>query len=336
MVRDGHSGIENRVLKTDHVEGFKLSLNYLTETDGASYFVIHASTNIIMVSPGLSPNKFLEILGFEKSNVHCTEHGEDCYYQYVYEVPTDGHDYRYNEFCHNEYKRLVENFRTIYDTCKNLFNLMGKHAKLFTLTEAFRQPKMLDISGDVPAWVDDFKVQEHKDIEKGIKENTAKDSHFKRVEYCLCGKGEELVDSIQITLESLGLKVTRTKKGSTIDLILEVPDTEMIFGFEITGTNEPIKKNSNKLTQALTFEQRKKGKEKTIILANTFNDKPIKERGSENFTPEAVDFMKRNLITGLTTFDLYKIWKACKYESKDIKEIMKIIFEHPGGVYAFP
>jgi len=83
------------------------------------------------------------------------------------------------------------------------------------------------------------------------------------------------------------------------------------------------------------FEQHKSGEEKTLILANTFNDKPIKERRTENFTPQAVQLMTRNLITGLTTYDLYQIWEACTYKGRDVTEIMRNIFEHQGGVYVF-
>lgn len=334
MIGDGHTGIENKVMKEDYVQGFKLSLHFLKESDSRCYFVIHASTNIIS-GARLTPQDFLKILGFTKSRVHCTLHGDHCYYKYVYETPTEGYDFQYNKFCYDEYEKLVENFRTIYETSQKLYDLIGQHANLFPWAERFTQPKMLDIPDNIPAWLDDLRVQEHRDAEKALKENTDQDVYFKSVEYCLWGKGDELVNSVQIIFETLGLKATKTQKGATVDLIVEVPNTNLIFGIEITGTNDAIKKDSNKLTQALTFEQQKSGEEKTLILANTFNDKPIKERQTENFTPQAVQLMTRNLITGLTTYDLYKIWEACKYKGRDITEIMRSIFEHRGGIYAF-
>ncbi len=38
-------------------------------------------------------------------------------------------------------------------------------------------------------------------------------------------------------------------------------------------------------------------------------------------------------VVALNTFTLYKIWALCKYKGKDVKEILKLLFSHPGGVF---
>lgn len=109
-----------------------------------------------------------------------------------------------------------------------------------------------------------------------------------------------------------------------------------MLGIEVTGLNEAIKKRSNKLAQALTFIQQSEGATKAVILANTYNDTPLPERDElKHFTKDAINLMAGIGIVGLTTVDLYRIWRDVKYGDANITEIMAQIYNHPGGVYQY-
>jgi hypothetical protein len=174
-------------------------------------------------------------------------------------------------------------------------------------------------------------------VEATLKESEDRDKRFQTVEYILWGTGDDLESAVHVVLEALGFQVTRTPKGATIDRIAGLADSSVRFGLEITGLNEAIKKKSNKITQALSFLQHREGTEKPVILANTFNDRPLEERSKEaDFTEDALDLMRPNGIVGMTTATLYEIWKAVNYGGADIKSIAQDLYNHPGGEFKFP
>ena len=59
----------------------------------------------------------------------------------------------------------------------------------------------------------------------------------------------------------------------------------------------------------------------------------IEREKLEDFSKEALMRMEPTRIVGLNTFTLYKIWALCKYKGKDVKEILKLLFSHPGGLF---
>ena len=111
-------------------------------------------------------------------------------------------------------------------------------------------------------------------------------------------------------MEDVGFDGQRTPKGSTVDLLASMADTEFKFGIEVTGINDAIKKKSNKIGQAVAFLQQREGSEKPLILANTYNDQPVAARPVPSFTEEALALMSPMGIVGLTTAPRYETWKA--------------------------
>ena len=51
----------------------------------------------------------------------------------------------------------------------------------------------------------------------------------------------------------------------------------------------------------------KENEEKTILAASTYNQTPISERSTENFTPQVVEFLSVHPILLMTGLDLYRI-----------------------------
>jgi hypothetical protein len=97
----------------------------------------------------------------------------------------------------------------------------------------------------------------------------------------LFGTGDLLERAVFEGLSRLNLKVSKTEKAYTADLLAQTADGSKRFGFEVTGTNGPIRKDSKKLTRVLDLERLKEHDEKVVLIASTFNATPPVSRGQE-------------------------------------------------------
>ena len=158
---------------------------------------------------------------------------------------------------------------------------------------------------------------------------------FDTVKYILWGKNElMLVDAVHSVLRDLGLQVTKASEYPSIDRIVKVPGSRMSFGMQVIGSKVEVRGDNSKFNQALQFEREKENGGKTIIIANTHHSVSLAEREKlEDFSRDALMRMEPIKVIGLNTFTLYKIWALCKYKGKDVKEILQLLFNHPGGLF---
>jgi len=166
-------------------------------------------------------------------------------------------------------------------------------------------------------------------------ESPEKEDEFDTIKYILWGKNElMLVDAVHSVLRDLGLQVTKTSEYPSIDRIVKIPGTHMTFGMQVIGSEREVGGDNSKFNQALEFEREKKNGEKTLIIANAHHNISLAERDRrEDFSKEAIMRMEPTKVVGLNTFTLYKVWAICKYKGKDVKEILKLLFNHPGGMF---
>lgn len=337
---NGHYGLENKEAGRLDAGKFSAVLGYLVQDANNAYFVIHVTPRGGYISE-LTPERFLELLGHAPFPDPCPFFQTRCYYRYVYGASIDPQRRdpfnRRVEYAHKHFQEFVEALPSLYEQVHDIYRKLGSIPDLFPSLREYGSEPLPDFSSEAPAWVDEAKVEEHKQTEAQLSQATEKDKYFSTVEYILWGTGQQLEEAVHFLLEDMGLEVHRTPKGSTVDRMVRVPGTDLTFGFEITGLNEAIKKRSNKIGQALTFLQEREGAEKPAILANTFNDRPLEERGKEpDFTQDALDLMAPNGIVGMTTLSLYEIWKAVKYGGASINSIAEDLYNHPGGEFLFP
>jgi hypothetical protein len=166
-------------------------------------------------------------------------------------------------------------------------------------------------------------------------ESGEKGDELDTIKYILWGKNElMLVDAVHSVLKDLGLQVTKASHYPTIDRIVRIPGSRMTFGMQVIGSDREVKGDNSKLYQALQFEREKKNGERTVIIANAHHSISLTERDKrEDFSQEAVVRMEPTKIVSLNTFTLYKVWALCKYKGKDVKEILELLFNHPGGMF---
>ncbi len=179
------------------------------------------------------------------------------------------------------------------------------------------------------------KELEEESTPKEHDQSAERRDEFDTIKYILWGKNElMLVDAVHSVLRDLGLQVTKTSKYPTIDRIVTIPGTHMTFGMQVIGSENEVTGDNSKLNQALQFDREKKNGEKTIIIANVHHNISLAERDRrDDFSKEAIMRMEPTNVVGLNTFTLYKVWALCKYKGKDVKEILKLLFNHPGGMF---
>lgn len=182
-----------------------------------------------------------------------------------------------------------------------------------------------------------LKVRQQEDEsaerEHGAPEN--KGDEFDTVKYILWGKNElMLVDAVHSVLRDLDLQVSKTPKYPIIDRIVKIPGSHMTFGMQVIGSEREVRGDNSKFNQALQFEREKQNGEKTVIIANAHHNISLAERERRtDFSRDALMRMEPTRVVSLNTFTLYKVWALCKYKGKNVKDILKLLFNHPGGLF---
>jgi len=196
----------------------------------------------------------------------------------------------------------------------------------------FTNPVEITIEPDqVPNWTESVKFPRLKELENQRSSLQSEIADLTGYLPLLYGTGEVLVTAVLKALRFLGLEAEKTKPGFTADILAQTADGSRRFGIEVTGINGPIKKDSGKLTQVLEFERIKEHGEKTILLANTHNAKPIADRmREENFTTQVVDFLSRHPILLMTGWDLYRMVQDVMVGAKTREEIFRLLHETQG------
>jgi len=335
---DGHSRTDGKDFDEQQTRYFKLRLSFNKESSGRKLFVIHASTSQILFG-GLKAIEFLEHLGFHSYSGMCRHYHDNCMYLETWQLPQNDDGFpRETEFAHEEFKRLAQDIDGMYENMKEVAQKLSRHMELFPLAARYQDQSdlpVLNLSGEEPGWLEQHKVEAHKDTKKQLKEAKSVLQHFDTISYVLWGTGDLLVDAVQFLLKDIGFAVEKTPKGFTVDLIGEYPEVGK-FAIEVTGLNDAVKKKTNKINQAISFIQEHQDKERVVILANTFNDLPPEERlKKEQFSTDALKIMTGLEIVGMTCVDLYDMWKAIKFNGKSVSEIFKDVFNHEGGLYSY-
>ena len=186
--------------------------------------------------------------------------------------------------------------------------------------------------GDEPPWMLEHKTQEHLQIIKAIENLELRKQELDMITYLLYGTGPELEDSVELTLEKLGLEVKKAPPGANIDFTARNADETIKLAVEVTGTTDKIKKASKKVSQAWTYSLKKEDEEeKLVLMANTYIHLPIEDRSDKlHFTPDVEN--KFTSITALlmTTADLYFLWKDVHEKKRNADEVLKLLYESTG------
>jgi len=331
---DGHSGIENREVNRGGSGNFQLVLAYLKESSGAGHFVIHA-TSSTSYSYGLQPLEFLQQIGFTHFRGECPFHHDRCFYREIATLQRDIHGFENMQ----QVQSIHDAFRKFAEKIGDLFSLYQQEERVLreieltkTSASLFGAPLEIEIQKtDMPLWIEDVKPKRLLNLQKQFAELKTEIDDLKSFLPLVYATGDILVEAVLQALRFSGLKAERTQPGFTVDILVQTIDSSKRFGFEVTGAEGGIKKESKKLTQVLEFERIKEHGEKTVLLANTFRLLPIQERNNcEHFTPQVIDFLSRHPILLMTGWDLYRMVCDILEGSKNPEDIIDLIFRTEG------
>jgi len=201
-----------------------------------------------------------------------------------------------------------------------------------------RNREKIWLPSEVPDWLEEYKTDQEKEIEKQIsslKEHADQlkqgKKKFEEIDVLLHGYDKPLVNAVQKVFEDWGCEVTPTQPGATIDLKVKEPIKNLQFALEITGTINKINKKSYKVSQALQHLTQREKDEKIVILANTYREKKIAERLDENFTQPVIEIAEINKFCLMTTADVYFLWQDLLNGKRSKEEIIQSIFDTVGA-----
>lgn len=309
---DGHTGIENNEVNRAGSGNFQLVLSYLKESGGRGYFVIHASSGTFY-SFGLQPLQFLQQIGFSHFNGECKFHHDRCFYRNFAEIEYDEIGFectRQAMDIHSAFEKFAkEGISKLYELQQQQSNILREiSASTGDLPLFGALPKIKPDPSAFPVWVDEIKFRRLRDLEGQRARLNTKIENLEEFLPLVFANGDLLELAVLKALRMMGMKAEQTQAGFTADIQAESADGLKKFALEVTGTTEPIKKDSKKLTQLLEIERIKEQNEKTILVANTFKHLPVsKRKDKENFTPQVVEFLSKFPILLMTGWDLYRV-----------------------------
>lgn len=330
---DGHTGLGIEKQKVYSIsKHFNFTSATLKDSSGDVDIVLYASSNLI----SQRPFQFLDKIGFSHFSGQCPFYYDRCFFRTIAIVKGSMRDFIDNfwevQGIYENISRFIEKIDelyALYEGQNNILQWIGQQAHMPTI---FTSPPMIEVAtSDVPPWTEEVKFNKLKDLESKAWQIEKDIGELRGFLPLLYASGDPLVDGVIKALCCFGLQTQRTEKGFTVDVTAQTQDGSRKFGFEITGISEAIKKSSKKLIQVVDFERIKENNEKTILVANTYNTTPIPERKSkENFTIDAVDFLKPFPILLMTAYDLYKMIQDVIENGKNPEDIISMLYNSVG------
>lgn len=328
---DGHTGIENRQVNQGGSGSFQLTLSYLKQGTGEGEFVIHATSTTYNLAGGMPAADFLMGIGFAYYRGNCPFHRDRCFYRGIASLGRDA--YGFENFDHTQ--QVHKAFQAFAGKVDELFQLQRQQDSILrevgidsSVKIIFGPPQEIIIKDtDIPLWVDDVKFPSLRELDVQKAAIQKEIDALNRFLPLLYGTGEVLENAVIEALRFMGLRAQEAPKSFTADIFAETQDGSRKFGLEVTGVDGSIVKRSVKLTQVLEFERIKEHQEKTILIANTHNAKPIPKReGLEDFTQPVVDFLSHHPILLMTSLDLYRMVGDILASIRPKEELVEMLY----------
>ena len=188
--------------------------------------------------------------------------------------------------------------------------------------------------GDAPDWLNNYLVPCHKALDGQINKLADEKGKYDKLAYVLYGTEDQLVASVALLLNELGLDVQPQPPGANIDLKAKHSGLNMGFAVEVTGTKDIIHKDSKKVAQAWTYVTERAGTpnedDRLVIVANSQYHLDPKQRNPEGYTPDIVKLLSRNGVLMITTLQLYDQWKGVHEGHKSSDDLVQELHNSSG------
>lgn len=310
MLNDGHSGSRFDLLDTIDLQDFDLRLALLHQVDGSARFVVHIHPRTYNRG-GLSPADFLYSLGLHHESRGCPFFEDGCLYDdgtLVRQLPAGANYANETEGVKLWFRRLADQLPLLYVVRmreEDLLKAIGR--PLPTRYDFPSDVEIRYVEDDEPLWVDEAAFGIMRQAKASLRAAAAEWDRWNILNRLLYGTGMSLEEAVVHALHLLGLRADRTEPSATIDVYAETLNRQHTFGIEVTGINGAVKKDSKKLTQLSEFDRIKDGDEKPMLIAATFNDRPVDQRRHDDFTPQVVDYFSGRNVLLMTGLDLFRL-----------------------------
>jgi hypothetical protein len=337
MKVDGHSGLEHDEIQRHKTKDFELVLSCLhvaMQGGGAlDFLILHVSPIATSQDRTNAISSFLDWSGFTRFESPCKMYHERwCWWR---ELTRSQATQRASV---DKYNRTIAGFNMFANKIDELFALRQRFNGILHEISMTTAPVQIfcdpvDITadpGEIPEWAEAIKSAEHKNLELQRRSLDRRIGELRTYVRLVTGTGEPLVDATIECLRRIGLAAEKTEKGATVDILAWSDDKTIQLGFEVTGLNDAIKKKSAKLTQVMEFERTKDDAQKTILLANTYNQMPVTDRPIESFTREVINFLGPRPVLLMTGHDLYRLVQDVITGDKKADDVARTLYATAG------
>jgi|GEM_PF-1587325 len=338
---DGHRGIKNEEVNKATIPNgnFSLVLSALYDDPDAIHFIIHATSSSLGISGGMHPLGFLSRIGYQQYPGLCQFHRERCFWLRLATLRTEPfRDPWQVQRIHEAFTSHVQKLPTLYENYKKILNNIGlpnaENLDLFPELRDFEAPLLKPDPNAIPDWVTSAMPPRFIEVHDTIRRLQEEAASLALIAGLLWETGENLERAVCGVFSSLGYDPRLTRKGRTYDITVTLDENRRLL-IEVTGIEGAIKKNSNKINQALQTVQQEQGEaDRVVIAANAHRLIPLAERTSvEIVTEDALALIAGMKVNLVTTATLFQIWRISLDDPGQAKTIVDKLHSQAGGLF---
>lgn len=162
-----------------------------------------------------------------------------------------------------------------------------------------------------------------------------KKAAFKPLDCLLKSKNVHLLgEAIHYLMQDLGLAVSLSKDYPGIDRVIRIPNTDVSFGLKILRDVAELDDNWEQWGELAGFDLGKGGKRRLLIIgSNCTAEVGDSERNYNDFPAPTQQLLSAKRVVAMTTLTLGKMYNFCKKKNIDARKLLRLIQNHPGGVF---
>ena len=331
---DGHRALENKEVNRADARDFQLVLSALSESESSFTFIIHASSNTWSLS-GMGPLDLLARLGYQHFQGNCPFHRDRCMWRPLASVArapfADVFDV---QRIHEAFKAHATKLPEIYQKFREIADEFsigpGDEIDLFPELRQFRPPRFEPRPDAIPEWAASEVPARFFDIRTELDALSEEARKLHSIVSMLWETGDPLADGVCDMFQELGYTANHTPKGHTYDVTINLDETRRLL-IEATGIDGSLKKDSNKIAQALqTLQQDAGDGDRVVVAVNAYRKHSLEDReGLESVTDNALTLLQGLKANVVTT--LYGIWKLSLTDVAGAKARIDALYAHDGG-----
>jgi hypothetical protein len=223
------------------------------------------------------------------------------------------------------FRKLVDKFQLGGGDDLDLFPELRKHSV----------PVLQPSANAAPDWASAEFPKRLMEVTAEIKTRQTEATRLRSIVGILWETGDALEQGVCDLFNDLGFVATRTTKGTTYDITVELGDNKRLL-VEVGGIDGPLRKDSNKIAQVLQVEQNKASDTDRVVIAlNAHRLQPLADRAKLGaVTPDALSLLSKLSATIILTPRLHEIWKRSPTARDAARKHRDQVYAHSGGIFA--